>query len=385
MYLRINGTWKIQNLSITHMTLDKFYKQVKDILQIERKEKNFPSHLKTLLGAYLESYRDLDDSYFKDGTDGKVALMEDIQEVCKGVEDCLNLYSRANIGDCIKKMHQIISHDFFCAYRVEEGSLWYRSRMVEDRKKVLKAKEMFHVPFELVRKIGNNRFSISGYPCLYLSNTIWACWEEMKEPAMEDFCTSLVKPTKDIELLDLRFPNTNYKQIVEKVLYSLPLIIACSVEVECPDDPFKPEYILPQIVMLALVNHEKYQGCSFTSTKKINNFDWPDDLLCNIAMPVKCVKDAGLCPKLIDSFMISDSVNYKYEVLKCNIAPVRSAGDAGIEEIFGGSHVKSTVYEDYEESIFGQMEKILKEKYEPYRIESKEPKNEPVGLDIISV
>ena len=148
--------------------------------------------------------------------------------------------------------------------------------MVEGRKQVLKAKEMFHVPFELVSKIGNNRFSISGYPCLYLSNTIWACWEEMKEPAMEDFCTSLVKPTKDIELLDLRFPNMDYNQTVESVLYSLPLIIACSVEVEYPDDPFKPEYVLPQIVMLALVNHEKYQGCTFTSTKKIDNFDWPD-------------------------------------------------------------------------------------------------------------
>lgn len=267
---------------------------------------------------------------------------------------------------------------------MKEGSLWYRSRIVEGRKRVLKAKEMFHVPFELVRKIGNNRFSISGYPCLYLSNTIWACWEEMKEPAMEDFCTSLVKPTKDIELLDLRFPNVQYNQSVESVLYSLPLIIACSVEVEYPDDPYKPEYVIPQIVMLALVNHEKYQGCSFTSTKKIDNFDWPDDLLCNIAMPVKCVNETGLCPRLTDSFLISDSINYKYEVLKCNIAPVRSASEADLKEIMGeGPHVELTPYEDYEGSIFGQMEKILKEDSEPYMIKSEEPKDEPLGLDNI--
>lgn len=257
--------------------------------------------------------------------------------------------------------------------------------MVEGRKRVLEAKEMFHVPFELVRKIGNNRFSISGYPCLYLSNTIWACWEEMKEPAMEDFCTSLVKPTKDIELLDLRFPNTAYNQFVENVLYTLPLIIACSVEVEYPEDPFKPEYIIPQIVMLALVNHEKYQGCSFTSTKKIDNFDWPDDLLCNIAMPVKGVNVKGLCPALVDSFLISDSVNYKYEVLKCNIVPVRYTSEADLKEILNeGPHVESTPYEDYEGSIFGQLEEILKEDYEPYRIESKEPDDEPIQFEILS-
>lgn len=367
------------------MKLDELYKLTKEILQIEREEENFPSHLNSLLGAYLESYRDLDDSYFKGGADDKASLMDEIQKVCDGIEECLDLYSHANLVDCIKKMREILSHESFCAYRVKESSLWYRSRMVEGRKRVLEAKEMFHVPFELVRKIGNNRFSISGYPCLYLSNTIWACWEEMKEPAMEDFCTSLVKPTKDIELLDLRFPNTAYNQFVENVLYTLPLIIACSVEVEYPEDPFKPEYIIPQIVMLALVNHEKYQGCSFTSTKKIDNFDWPDDLLCNIAMPVKGVNVKGLCPALVDSFLISDSVNYKYEVLKCNIVPVRYTSEADLKEILNeGPHVESTPYEDYEGSIFGQLEEILKEDYEPYRIESKEPDDEPIQFEILS-
>ncbi len=367
------------------MKLDEFYKLIKDILQIEREEKNFLLHLERLFGACIETYRDLDDSYFKDGANGKTVVMEETQGLCDRIMECLNLYSQANLVDCIKKMREIISHESFCSYSVMEGSLWYRSRMVEGRKRVLSAKEMFHVPFNLLRKIGNNRFSISGYPCLYLSNTIWACWEELKEPVMEDFCTSLVKASKEIKLLDLRFPNVRYKQNIESVLYSLPLIIACSVEVEYPDDPFKPEYIMPQLVMLALVNHEKYQGCSFTSTKRVDNFDWPDDLLCNIAMPVKSVDKTGLCPQLTDSFFVSDSINYKYEVLKCNIAPVRSMREADIIEITeGGPHVEPTAYEDYEGSIFGQLEKILKEDHEPYKIKSKEPDEEPLQFETLN-
>lgn len=351
------------------MNVEQFYKLIKDILQIEREGKSFPTHLETLLGAYFEAYRDIDESCFNGGAEGKSALMAKIEDVCDKITECLDLYSRAKINECIDKMHEILSHESFCAYRVGVGSMWYRSRIVEGRERVLKAKKMFHVPFELVRKIGNNRFSISGYPCLYLSNTIWACWEEMKEPAMEDFCTSLVMPTRDIELLDLRFPNTQYDQVFEDVLYTLPLIIACSVEVEYPDDPFKPEYVMPQIVMLALVNHDRFEGCSFTSTKKIDNFDWPDDLLCNIAMPVKCVNESGICPKLLDSFLISDSINYKYEVLKCNVSPTRVCSEADIKEIFGGPHVEDTIYEDYDGSMFGQLEKVLKEDYEPKRIE----------------
>lgn len=350
------------------MNVEEFYKVIKDILQIEREMNSYPAHLETLLGAYLEAYRDIDDSCFKGCAEGKSALKAEIIEVCDKIMECLALYSRAKIDDCIAKMREILSHKSFCAYRVSEGSIWYRSRIVESRKRVLKAKQMFHVPFELVRKIGNNRFSISGYPCLYLAKTIWACWEEMKEPAMEDFCTSLVKPTRNIELLDLRFPNRRYDQTLENVLYTLPLIIACSIEVEYPDDPFKPEYVMPQIVMLALINHERFEGCSFTSTKKIDNFDWPDDLLCNIAMPVRCVNETGFCPKLSDSFLISDSINYKYEVLKCKVSPTPIVGDTDIEALFIGPRVDATIYDNYNGSIFGQIEKVLKDKYEPYRI-----------------
>lgn len=351
------------------MNVEEFYKLIKDILQMERAGNSFPTHLNTLFGAYLEAYKDIDDSCFKDGSLGKNTLKGKIEEVVKKILECLDLYSHARLDRSISAMREILKNESFCVYYVEKDSTWYRSRMVDNSERVLKANQMFHVPFELVRKIGNNRFSISGYPCLYLSNTIWACWEELKEPAMEDFCTSLVKPTKDIELLDLRLPNIRYQQDIEKVLYSLPLIMACSVEVAYPQDPFKPEYIIPQIVMLALVNHDIFQGCSFTSTKNVNNFDWPDDLLCNIAMPVKCVNETGLCPELSDYFMVSDAINYKYEVLKCNIAPVRIISEADIEEIFGGSHIESTVYEDYEGSIFGQMEKLLKENRETYGLQ----------------
>ena len=351
------------------MNIEEFYKLARGFLLEPKEEKNFSLHMQSLLRGYLEAFMDIDDSCFKEGAIGKANLKGRIQEVCQSIVECLNLYSRAKLDDCISKMRDILNLDVFCTYVLDTDSVWYRSRMVDGKERVLKAKDMFHVPFELVRKIGNNRFSISGYPCLYLSNTIWACWEEMKEPGMEDFCTSLLKPTREIELLDLRLPIADYNQEMEKVLCSLPLIIACSIEVEYPDDPFKPEYAIPQIVMLALVNHPRFQVCSFTSTKKIDNFDWPDDLLTNVAMPVRCVSETGLCPKLSDCFLITDSINYKYEVLKCNVSPTRIASDPDIEALFLGPRVDATIYEDYEGSIFGQMEKILKENYESKRIE----------------
>lgn len=38
--------------------------------------------------------------------------------------------------------------------------------------------------------------------------------------------------------------------------------------------------------------------------------------------------------------------------------------------------IEPTAYEDYEGSIFGQLEKILKDAHEPHRIESKESEDD---------
>lgn len=47
--------------------------------------------------------------------------------------------------------------------------------------------DLFHVPFEKRHLIGNNRFSLSGLPCLYFGSSIYGCWEEMNRPNL-DYC-----------------------------------------------------------------------------------------------------------------------------------------------------------------------------------------------------
>ena len=39
--------------------------------------------------------------------------------------------------------------------------------------------EMFHIPYEKRNLVGNQRFSLSGLPCLYLGGSSYICWEEL--------------------------------------------------------------------------------------------------------------------------------------------------------------------------------------------------------------
>ena len=51
----------------------------------------------------------------------------------------------------------------------------------------LSQQEFFHIPFNLRGKVKTQRFSIPGFPSLYLGTTIYVCWEELNRPNINEF------------------------------------------------------------------------------------------------------------------------------------------------------------------------------------------------------
>lgn len=47
--------------------------------------------------------------------------------------------------------------------------------------------DLFHVPFQKRRSIGTNRFSIPGFPCVYLSDSLYTSWSECINTGLEPF------------------------------------------------------------------------------------------------------------------------------------------------------------------------------------------------------
>lgn len=288
-----------------------------------------------------------------------LSFLRDIDSLNNIILDCLNLYAQAKIADSINRFHDILrTKTSFLTLVVDpakhEDKNWYRMRLQEDEKRIFSANEMFHIPFTLRHKVSLARYSVSGYPCLYISRSVWATWEEMHEPKLSDFTVSRLELQNAIGVLDLRVPvwHDNYnEQELLKQLYTIPLVLACSVKVKYPKDNFKPEYIIPQLVMLAIAYSDvPYMGCAYTSTRRNPTFTWPDiRLLDNIALPVKLVNQTQkLCPKLCSMFKVSDSTNYDYELLK-----------EPFNTLFWTTYDEGISIDDgknYESSVFGQIE-----------------------------
>ncbi|WP_415325955.1 hypothetical protein [Chryseobacterium sp. MMS23-Vi53] len=230
---------------------------------------------------------------------------------------------------------------------------FFRLRTNTPNKK-FKSNEMFHIPFEEVRRTGNQRFSLSGHPALYLGSSTYICWEELSNPSLETCNFSVLSNEEEVTLFDLT-PPSKIKRMEDILRY--PLIISSSIKFTDNGFPFKPEYIISQAVYFSLlkfnkdlllekdVDVKKLDGIIYLSTHISNELLFSDlNLMCNYVFPVKNIEEKGYCEKLKKLFSVSESKSINDLLLKYP--------QLFIEE-------KTTYIEEYELSIFKTIEKYI--------------------------
>lgn len=153
----------------------------------------------------------------------------------------------------------------------------FRVTVVPDSR-LYERERIFHTPYNLRSKVSTSRYSIAGYPSLYLGTSLELCCEEIHMNPYSGFSlASIFKLERTIEHSNINirvielgvkpqdFINSNNsdkpsnRQISHSLLQSneirsdyllwYPLIAACSYVRTNKGDPFAAEYIIPQLLM----------------------------------------------------------------------------------------------------------------------------------------
>ncbi len=190
-------------------------------------------------------------------------------------EDATSLFSTtfSDIND--------LSHGI--AYELPQRSIFYRMRKVQQEDAPERI-HFFHVPFTRRYLMGTYRYSIPGYPSLYTSSSLYCCWEEMERPNLKECGCAALRTVKPMQLLDLRWKINNEEFLEDKnieqlknYILKLPIIIACSLQVQSTPDKFVPEYVISQQVfqwLMSELRNDKTSksrmtlGIVYTSAKK---------------------------------------------------------------------------------------------------------------------
>ena len=245
---------------------------------------------------------------------------------------------------------------------------FYRMRKIENRKNV-PYQEMFHIPFDKRGIITTQRYSTPGYPCLYLGESIYACWEELGRPLMGESMVSRFICDTELRLVDLRTPTFNdWSKNFEKYILFFPIIIACSFKVESENNHFKPEYIITQLIMETIIKYNRnsktgtyVHGVYYSSVNKNEDFRFADDKLYNIAIPVlkplPTKKDGKYCEILSSIFKLTSPTCAEFENGKSPLLPIYVKDST----LYLGCNTTTDKNEYYNYSTYGLIEARLKD------------------------
>lgn len=347
--------------------------KIKESLSHRPKDKRIDCFLETIFEEYNLMLSKLNDCCKENIlTNRQLQSVEHIeQRILQGQKDYFNGKLMGALFEMQALLQELELIDGLNIRSVKKDEIWYRGRVREESTRLFEKKEMFHIPENLRENVNSQRFSYNGYPCLYLGKSIWACWEELDEPQLDDICFSAFKLTEDIKLFDLSMPtedNLKSKSIEDykKILLTLPLAIACSIKTINEKNNFKSEYIIPQLLMAELVNSHPFDGFIFSSTKKNPALDWKEDYLLNMVLPVVGDFDNdGLCIILKKQFTVTAPIYYKYEFLKANVSNMVSVTNEEIDKLLNDSGKPEEIDKNedlYPRALFGQMEEILNNK-----------------------
>ncbi len=209
----------------------------------------------------------------------------------------------------------------------------------ENSNKQFQRNEMFHVPFEMREYVTTQRFSVPGLPCLYLSNSTYVCWEELRRPDINKMQVSRFKlENRQFKFLDisltpgflfrmlesitsndsLEYFKQSYSEALDSYdilplsfIMKWPLIAACSIKVKKQDASFKPEYIFPQFLLQWVTHNKKIDGIKYFSVEANISSRIDHSKYINYAIPIKEFSEFGYCKKLLEAFSLTEPISWE--------------------------------------------------------------------------
>ncbi|MCY9763194.1 RES domain-containing protein [Paenibacillus alvei] len=349
-------------------------------------ETDYEAFVKSKINAYVDQIKIYKDNLSKLGiptflSDDDLSIIE---FNCKDLLEAIGKYLDGlpdMAYNALKKCMDRIESNKLKPFRDKKdpnGDILFKMRLGEAHR-FYSADNMFHIPFESRGLVKTNRYSIPGLPCVYLGSTTVTCWEEMGRPDLDSTHTSLFLTSKKLTYYNLSVPPTAMAEFLKdkisdhyggslRKLYEMvraylvlwPLIACCSIKVKNPNDSFKPEYIVSQLLLQWIQQSRKYDGIRYFSTK-INNYTFNNfQLYSNYAFPVKARKGKGQCNKLRKKFTyITKAVPWQAFQIHKSLSQEETTPSekfnmsATLELIPGGIEIP------YKTSDFGRLETYL--------------------------
>lgn len=189
-------------------------------------------------------------------------LKKDVEIVCSNILDALYYYKNGKLIKAYNRIKNAVNKGFL--QEIEENSkdiVFYRMRGELGKKD---EKDFYHIPFDKLYLTDSFRFSMAGFPCLYIGYSEDVCKREIRKDGSM-IKLKLKDNSKPLSLIDLTWYESDKE--INLFLVSWPLIAACYILPNycCPnnkicskvDQKFKEQYVIPQLLSAIIRDKKK--------------------------------------------------------------------------------------------------------------------------------
>lgn len=293
----------------------------------------------SLLSEKYDNYlKELNDFYSTVLSSDIARIIDDVKMTTDGIIDTLQKYLLGDIIGAGITFNDIMGKNQDSIMKVSKYygqytfHTYYRALLKSKKGKTFNnKKEYLHIPFELRHLVSNQRYSVSGFPCMYLGATPYTCYEELGRPDQNIMSFVKVEIPKEynlitIGLLPYELKNRLYKQkdidnvdIISAYLKMLPIIMSCSVKVDIEKKgaAFKEEYIIPQLITQWLIKSgREFDGILYFSNATLTHSRINYRLYQNVVLPVKKIERSGYCKKLSKEIKLTSPIHISRSRIK---------------------------------------------------------------------
>lgn len=332
--------------------------------------KYFDGYIDDLFKEYLNKIDDLDESDIC--IDGNVIsdkhLIKNVQvKIVNALTSSIKAYLEGHPYKAYNILNTLFNEEVTRLYYIIKKVIYpqtqnfYRIRY-NDSNQVYSREQMFHIPFGDRGKVSTQRFSIPGFPSLYLGRSLYVCWEEMNRPDINNFQAVRLQAKKSIQLLNLSPPEKREGKLTFEMYYYImawPLIACCSVKVKNITDTFKPEYIIPQMLLQWVRSNDKIDGICYKSNHLTPDLYKEKGEFFNIVLPVKESLTNGHCNKLKEMFNMTEVVSWQLKQFALGGQTFLSSGKSPLDEKMPRIELIKGMKYPYSYTALGDLEGFL--------------------------
>lgn len=348
------------------MTLNEFSENLGAFYRqkgIDDKITSLATLLSTVLSYFFTEYDKVDDAEFSaihykahlTPANRKTALRTELNTKLTEANNLISGACAFGALDGKEKFYKFFFKDNGClvnnnfATEITRGNYFFRMRG-SDSYHVYNRMGLFQIPNNIIKLVGKQRFNQDGVPCLYLGESLYCAWEEVRRKDFEQVNFAGFQNTKKLTVLDFTI-KSRLQKIEDFILAYFSLLVSGKV---VDKDAHKFQYDVSNLTMDVLLTSVtkggNVDGIKYMSSRRYDGMELSiadKSRMIGYVFPPKgkLIAKTGIDKWMRDSFKLTEPrTSFMYDIHMINF-----------------DRTKTAITSDYQNTLFYSIENKLKD------------------------